>query len=228
LFDCVLTLLFSIFATLTGVRISSFIAHVVYLRIMTRRNRRSRKGGKSRAKNTIGGIDRVLNVPGKFLLPVNILAGGTLGILLSDSAFGARLSTLGTTFQEHRYNSISLRLHPGYTNAGQNVRTSYVVAYYKVPPTAVTNNAQLVYQGVVSRYHDSSDTLPLVFSLPRRELYGGPRQWYLNGTPSGSEDLDRSQGMILIIPNSTTTGLNTMLEVSYSVLLRGPTTPSLD
>jgi len=178
--------------------------------------------------SAISGVDRVISVPGKYLLPVTILAGGVTSILLSVNNFGARLMSLGAVFQEHKYISMNIKLHPGYTAAGQNVRTSYVVAYYKVPPTSVTTSAAVHYQGSASRYSDASDTLPVSLQLPSSQLLSGPRVWYLNGNPSATEDLDRSQGVIVICPISTTTGLNANVEISFVCHLRGATTPTAD
>jgi len=191
---------------------------------MTRRaNRRQvRRRRSSRPGRSLSGSDRTERVPGKMLVPVALFS---TAIPLTVNAFGIRLTTIGSTFQEHRFTSIRVVLHPGYV-AGLTARASYAVGYFKnipqVPPTTATN----LYQGTVSRYSDLGDTVPVVLNMNRAVLLSNVRNWYTNNTASGTENLDNTQGVLYVIgAGSEAAGFTANLEITYLCEFRGATLP---
>jgi len=191
---------------------------------MPKRSGRRRKKARS-SRVSISGTDKIERVPGKVLVQVTAF---TTAIPLNISALGARLTTLGTVFQEHRFTSIRAVLHPGFAT-GSITRTGYVAGYFKVIPLIPPTTAANLYQGVVSRLNDVGDTVPVSLSLRRRELMGNVRTWYTNTVTSGSTLLDSTQGIIYIIGNgNSVNGLNATVEVSFVCEFRGPTLPPVE
>jgi len=190
-----------------------------------RRRRRRRRATTA----SVSGTDRTEIVPGKLIVPVTLTTPTTsFAIPLALDSMGPRLVALGNVFQEHRFVSVKVVLHPGFTNGGVN-RSSYCVAYYKVIPSSPPVTVPNAYSGAVSRYHDVGDTIPISMTLSKRVLLHGVRPWYINGVPAGSELLDSNQGVLYIVNGgSSVNGLQVNLEISYVVELRGPTLPAVD
>jgi hypothetical protein len=174
---------------------------------------------------SISGGDKTEVVPGKILIPVSLASAAPLVIPLALSSLGARLSALGTCFQEHRFTSLRIAMHPAMLNIG-GVRTSYAVGYFKVLPLTPPTTMVQLYTAASSRYSDLGDTLPVYMNLNRSVLLHTVRPWFTNQAPGGSEALDTSQGVIYVIGSGTT--LSCMLEISYVCELRGPTSPPVD
>jgi len=199
-----------------------------YVRASAKGRRRKRGGSRrSRASVFISGVDRVESVPGKVLVQVTVAPGGApFAFPLAMSNMGPRLVTLGSVFQEHRFVNMQVQLHPAYTTAASAVRASYAVAYFKtiplLPPLTVAN----AYSGAISRYHDVGDTVPVRMKIQRGALVNNVRPWFINDSPSGSEVLDATQGVIYVVP-LLATGLVVNLEISYVVQLRGATLPNV-
>jgi len=192
---------------------------------MPRRSNRRRKNRGSRVpRMSISGTDRVERVPGKVLIPINVTAFPFTLPLAVDS-LGSRLVALGNVFQEHRFTSIRVVLHPAFTTVA-GTRTSYAVGYFKVlpltPPTTIAN----LYSGAVSRYHDTGDTVPIVLNLNRQTLLNTVRPWFTNNAATGTETLDSSQGVLFVVGSGTTLVVN--LEISYMCEFRGATLPAVD
>jgi len=190
-----------------------------------RRRRRRRRATTA----SVSGTDRTEIVPGKLIVPIAFTTPTTsFAIPLALDSMGPRLVALGNVFQEHRFVSVKVVLHPGFTSGGAN-RSSYCVAYYKVIPSSPPVTVPNAYSGAVSRYHDVGDTIPVSMTLSKRVLLYGVRPWYINGVPAGSELLDSNQGVLYIVNGSNSVnGLQVNLEISYVVELRGPTLPAVD
>jgi hypothetical protein len=84
-----------------------------------------------------------------------------------------------------------------------------------------------LYTATASRYSDQGDTVPVRLNLGRRVLLNTVRPWFTNQVAGGSEALDTNQG-VLYVQGSGTAGLTLMLEISYMVEMRGPTSPPVD
>lgn len=196
---------------------------------MTKRRGSGRKRKPRSTNASISGSDRTEFVPGKILLPISLTgsAVGTIPLTLqSTSLLGSRLIALGTVFQEHRFTHISIILHPGF-NATGVTRTGYAIGYFKIPPLNPPTTMVNLYTATASRYSDQGDTVPVRLNLGRRVLLNTVRPWFTNQVAGGSEALDTNQG-VLYVQGSGTAGLTLMLEISYMVEMRGPTSPPVD
>jgi len=194
--------------------------------VMARSGKSNRRKRKSRVPRgaSISGIDRVESVPGKFLLSVTVTASApAFALPISVNSMGARLTALGLVFQEARFTSIRVMLHPGFTT-GATTRTSYAVGYFKVIPTTPPATLSNLYSGAVSRYLDTGDTVPIRLNLGRSVLLGGIRPWYTTNSASP----DNTQGILYFLPSSSVNGLVVNVEVSYVCQFRGATLPAVD
>lgn len=139
-------------------------------------------------------------------------------------SLGSRLTTLGSVFQEHRFTSLRIVLHPA---TGPTIRVGYAVGYFKVPPQTAPASVANLYSGAVSRYLDANDTVPVAMVLNRQTLLNNVRPWYVNNSAIGSEALDQNQGVLYALP-VTGQSLVATLEISYMCEFRGPTLPPVD
>lgn len=197
-----------------------------YLRADAAGRRKRRRGRGRRVGASISGTDRTEVVPGKVLITATTTVAVTsFAIPLNLDSLGARLTTLGNVFQEHRITSMQIVLHPGFSGAN---RASYAVGYFKVPPLTPPTTIANVYSGAVSRYSDIGDTIPIRLRLSRRVLMNTVRPWFTNNSATGSESLDSTQGVIYVVPAVPASVLTVQLEVAYVCELRGPTLPAVD
>jgi len=191
------------------------------------RRRRRGRGRRIPRLASLSGNDRVDTVCGKLVVPVTTVSTvPVFSLPLALGSLGPRLATLATVFQEHRFISVTVVLHPGFV-ATSAVRASYAAGYFKVPAATPPTTLAQVYQAAASRYHDLGDTVPVTLRIPRQTLMNNVRPWYLNASPSGSEVLDSQQGVIYFVPGVASTGLNVNVEISYVVQLRGSTPPGV-
>jgi len=199
-----------------------------------RRNRRNNGAGRvgnprriQSVPRLISGRDFPVTFTGKFLINFTTSAvaftPAQFSLDVAGSALGSRLQTLGSCYEEFRFNQVDLRLHPvGTAVAG----LSYAVGYTKVIPTTPPVTYAAVYELTSSRFMDLRTTVPINLTLGKDVLHGGARTWYICNAASGSEAEDSIQGALFVL--SSTASVNVIIEFAYSVTFRGATTPSVD
>jgi len=175
-----------------------------------------RKTGKKRKKNkiqTISGRDLPVVISGKFLWQTTTNALQTLNL---NPYFDSRLAYFAGGFQEFRFTNLQLRLH--------STTATYVVGYFKTFPVNVPSNIQSCYETQCSRVSSTTDTVPVTLTVDRSTLMSGVRSWYICNSGAGDTANDLNNGVIYIYPSAAATRI---IEMSYTCVFRGATTPSV-
>lgn len=175
------------------------------------------------ASNSVSNTpDRTVTINGRQLLQFTILTGNSSASLpVTITSFGSRLTTIATTFQQYRFTSMKLVLHPGNI---ANVNTSYVLGFFKnsVVITGPTNFNN-TYQSQSSRYHDADETVPCQMVLNRSALLDNLRPWF--STLVGSDLIDSQQGVFYVCTGAPTpsNSFTAYVECVFTVQFRGAT-----
>ncbi len=141
---------------------------------------------------------------------------------LTPSAFPGLLATLASCYQEFRFVSLDIKIHPLY-----GVSDVYFGYYKDYPITGPTSVGQIM-GSLASRDVGLYDTVPASIKLDPQVLLGGVRKWYQCLVSGASEPDDYNQGSFFIFNRAAVTG-NAFLTVEFALTceFRGPTFPNV-
>ncbi len=179
-----------------------------------RSNRSNNNRGRRVPTHLIEGIDKTTVINGKVLLNVTANSTASYAVrplaLTNVSSTLTRLPAFNSLFTEFRFTAISIRLQP--------FEGDLLVAYFKnIPSTLPITPGDIYEQATVSRWISSTTTVPVVFTLSRRELLHTVRPWFTCSTDPNT--IDNTQGLLYLFA-SAGTGTR-VVELGYSVQFRG-------